>query len=292
MSNKVSIKHREATDERQYMLGDRKYEVYEKTGAPIGAEVLHCHNFYEVIYVCEGEYAGIVGDRTYYLKKGDFLLIDKNVMHRYHYVEKRHDSSRRIIIWVEEKLLRELSDGKVDLTRCFSASETTAYHFPIYYDEMLRAYLLKLVQETAVDINEVEGAKEILDKSYLSLFFVYLNELCMKGKYATVVENSFYAPMVMEVSAYIEKHIADKITLDELAEHVHISKYYFLRKFKEYTGMTVHEYIINKRLIHAREMLKEKHSLQEAWMASGFNDYTTFLRNFKKVFGVAPGSII
>ncbi len=289
MGKQVTYRRMEATDERQYMLNGN-YEVYEKVGAPIGAEILHYHNFYEVIYVCEGEYAGIVGDRTYYLKKGDFLLIDRNAMHRYHYIEKRHDSSKRIILWISEEMLRSISENRSDLSQCFKKAEASAYHFPIYYEEMLRSYLLKLVQETAVDV-DMEGAKEILDRSYLALFFVYINELCMKEKYTTVVENTFFSPMVRSVSVYIEENIREELTLDILAEHVHMSKYYFLRRFKEETGMTVHEYINNKRLLKARELLKENRPLQEVWQESGFNDYTTFLRNFKKVFGVSPSSI-
>ena len=55
--------------------------------------------------------------------------------------------------------------------------------------------------------------------------------------------------------------------------------------------MTVHEFINNKRLVKARDMLKADRPLADAWQESGFNDYTTFLRNFKKVFGVSPSSL-
>ena len=289
MGKQISYRRMEAADERQYMINGA-YEVYEKLGAPIGAEVFHCHDFYEVIYVCEGEYAGVVGDRTYYLKKGDFLLIDRNIMHKYHYVEKRHDSSKRIILWISEDMLLDLSGGRREFLECFKMAEGAAYHFPIYYDEMLRSYLFKLAQENVADV-DLEGAKEILDRSYLSLFFVYINELCIKEKYTTIVENTFYSDMVQKVSLYIDENIAEKLTLDELAEHIHMSKYHFLRRFKEETGMTVHEFINNKRLVKARDMLKADRPLADAWQESGFNDYTTFLRNFKKVFGVSPSSL-
>lgn len=290
MGRQISYRRLEAADERQYMLNDA-YEVYEKVGRPVGAEKFHCHDFYEVIYVCEGEYAGVVDDRTYYLKKGDFLLIDRNIMHKYHYVEKRHDSSKRIILWISEDMLILLAGGKDDLTKCFKkAGSAAACHFPVYYEEMLRSYLFKLAQENVVDV-EMEGAKEILDKSYLALFFVYVNELCMKERFTTIVENTFYSDMVRSVASYIEENISKKLTLDELAEYIHMSKYHFLRCFKEETGMTVHEFINNKRLMKAMEMLKNNCPLSDTWQESGFNDYTTFLRNFKKVFGVSPGSV-
>ena len=81
-----SIRRLEAGDERQYMMNE-DYEVYEKLGAPMGAISFHYHSFYEIIYVLEGEYSSMIEDRTYHMKKGDFLLIDQNVLHKYHYVE-------------------------------------------------------------------------------------------------------------------------------------------------------------------------------------------------------------
>ena len=130
MANDKHIRKLEATDERQYMINE-DYEVYEKQGAPMGAISFHYHNFYEIIYVLEGEYSSLIEDRTYQMKKGDFLLIDQNVLHKYHYVEKKHDSSKRIILWVTPQMLASLSEGDMDFTACFRGKESCAYHFPI-----------------------------------------------------------------------------------------------------------------------------------------------------------------
>ena len=76
------IRQLPATEERQYMI-DRDYEVYEKEGVPTGAMAFHYHNFYEILYVLEGEYSSMVENQSYHLHKGDFLLIDQNMMHKY-----------------------------------------------------------------------------------------------------------------------------------------------------------------------------------------------------------------
>ena len=72
-SDKIGKKIRilDAADERQYMIGEN-YEVYEKQGAPIGAMTFHYHNFYEIIYVLEGEYSSMLETRTYHMKKRGF----------------------------------------------------------------------------------------------------------------------------------------------------------------------------------------------------------------------------
>ena len=272
----------DAADERQYMIGEN-YEVYEKQGAPIGAMTFHYHNFYEIIYVLEGEYSSMLETRTYHMKKGDFLLINQNVMHKYHYVEKKHDSSKRIILWVTPKLLAELSGGDMDFCACFQ-SGSCAYHFPIYYEELLQGYLLRLAMTELVETKQ-PGAKLVLDRGYLTLFFTYLNILCTKKEYMFAREELVTHPLVELVVSYID----EQISLDCLAEHVHMSKYHFLRKFKELTGMTVHAFVVNKWLIRACEALREGASVAESWQRTGFSEYTSYLRNFREKFGVSPG---
>lgn len=280
----------DASDERQYMIREG-YEVYEKQGAPLGAAVFHYHSFYEIIYVLDGEYASLIENQTYQLRKGDFLLIDQNVMHKYHYIEKKHDTSKRIILWITGQMLAQLGDGVMDLSACFSNHDTIAYHFPVYYEEMLRGYLLKLAMPEAME-GELAGAKQVMDKGYLTLFFAYLNNLCNRKEYLFGDENMVSHPLVEQVSGYIDSHLDQRITVEELAGTAHMSKYHFLRKFKELTGVTVHTFVTNKRLIKACEAIREGQSITRVYQSTGFADYSSFLRNFKSVFGVAPGKYL
>ena len=280
------IRRVEAWDERQYML-DENYEVYEKEGEPVGAAALHYHNFYEIIYVMEGEFSSLVEDKIYPLHRGDFLLIDRNVMHKYQPVEKKQVSSKRIILWITDGMLERLGEGQMELAACFQGETAKVCHFPVYYEELLRGYLLKLAMSQVLD-GELPGTKQVMDRGYLLLFFSYLNVLCQVGEYFSTEElvgNS----LVEQVSAYIDEHMEETITLDILAEQVHMSKYYFLRKFKEMTGVTVHTFLTDKRLIKACQWLREGKSITQVWQSCGFSDYSSFLRNFKAAYGVAPG---
>lgn len=281
------IRRREASDERQYMIND-SFEIYEKQGAPLGAMTFHYHSFYEIIYVLEGEYASMLDNRTYSMKKGDFLLIDRNVMHKYQYVENRHDSSRRIILWISPGLLAQLGGKDLDLSVCFQEQESCVYHFPIYYEEMLQGYLLKLAMTESAD-PALPGARQVLDRGYLTLFFGYLNILCNSREYLFNREEPVRHPLVEQVSDYIDGHLTESLSVELLAAQIHMSKYYFLRKFKEITGVTVHSFVISKRLIRACELLRQGKSVLEACRMTGFQDYSSFLRNFREAFGVPPG---
>ena len=283
------IRRLEAWDERQYMLNEN-YEVYEKQGEPVGAAALHYHNFYEIIYVMEGEFASLAEDKIHPLHRGDFLLLNRNVMHKYQPAEKKQDVSRRIILWVTDGMLERLGEGDTDLSACFHGESARVCHFPVYYEEMLRGFLLKLAMSRGPE-SEPPGTKAAMDRGYLILFFTYLNMLCRGGEYFSTEELAGN-PLVEQVSAYIDGHMEEAISLGQLAEQVHMSKYYFLRKFKEMTGVTVHAFLMDKRLIRACQYLREGRSITQVWQSCGFANYSSFLRNFRAAYGVAPGKYL
>jgi AraC-like DNA-binding protein len=272
-----------ATEERQYMI-DREYEVYEKEGVPTGAMAFHYHDFYEILYVLEGEYSSMVENQSYHLHKGDFLLINQNVMHKYQPMEGRAEDSKRIILWATGAFLKGLSDGDVDLTECFRTENSRAWHFPVYYEEMLRGFLLKLALDGAST-----GLRRTMDRGYLTLFFSNLNLLCNRKESLLSGEYVAEHPLVARVSAYVDEHIDEAISLEDLSKQAHLSKYHFLRKFKELTGVTAHAFVMNKRLIRACELLQKGESVADVCQNTGFSDYSVFLRNFKAAFGVSPG---
>lgn len=283
------LRLRDAADERQYLLSE-EYEVYEKQGAPVGALAFHYHNFYEIIYVIEGEFSSLVENTAVKLKKGDFLLLDKNVMHKYHPVEDKTDASRRIILWITDTMLRELAGEAVDLSECFHGPGSHVYHFPVYYEEILRGFLLKLAMSDLLEAerNHQAGMRTVMDRGYLALFFGYLNILCQRKEYMFEGEGNTNHPLVQQVTYFVDEHMREEISVEDVADYVHMSKFYFLRKFKDITGMTVHSFIVNKRIINACQAISEGMSITEAWQSCGFCDYSSFLRNFRKIYGISP----
>ncbi len=90
---------------------------------------------------------------------------------------------------------------------------------------------------------------------------------------------------------YIESHFSQKISLDEIAEHVNMSRYHFCRKFKEETGYSVTEYITLKRCAKAEYLIRKKgYSVGKAAVECGFGNASYFSKTFKKVMGYLPAS--
>lgn len=69
---------------------------------------------------------------------------------------------------------------------------------------------------------------------------------------------------------------------------LYVSKSHLNRSFKDFSGLTLYQYIIKKRLVVARDMLLEGQPVMDACMKCGFNDYSNFLKAFKREFGKSP----
>jgi len=69
---------------------------------------------------------------------------------------------------------------------------------------------------------------------------------------------------------------------------VFLSKHYLYHLFKEQTGFSLSEYVRNKRIIKAKELLIEGVSITQLPHMIGFSDYSTFYRTFKNITGVSP----
>ena len=89
--------------------------------------------------------------------------------------------------------------------------------------------------------------------------------------------------------SYIKSNLAKKLTVDDIAAHVHISKYHFLRQFKEITGETVINYVRFLRCDHAKRLLiSGEHTVAETAMLTGFENASYFAATFKHYIGVTP----
>ena len=105
-------------------------------------------------------------------------------------------------------------------------------------------------------------------------------------------EDSMVSKKRMELTKlkeYLDEHYTEKISLDELAIHFFINKYYLTKIFKETYGTTINSYIIAKRITRAKQMLRfTDMTLEEIAIAVGLNGGNYFSRMFKKIEGISP----
>lgn len=96
--------------------------------------------------------------------------------------------------------------------------------------------------------------------------------------------------VIFKTTAYIKEHLTEKLTLDQAAEQVYLSKSYFCRIIKDELGCTFTEYVNRLRIERSKILLRSTGiPISEIAYAVGFDDQSYFTRIFKKQTGIAPG---
>ena len=93
------------------------------------------------------------------------------------------------------------------------------------------------------------------------------------------------------VREFIETHLEENLSIEALAAIVGLSMYHFARAFKQSEGMTPHEYLVQRRVRRAQDLLVATDlPLSEIALASGFADQSHCARRFREHVGVTPSS--
>ena len=93
---------------------------------------------------------------------------------------------------------------------------------------------------------------------------------------------------INDVIRYINDHILEPLSLDALAERFYLSKYTLLHDFKNYANISVHQYILYKRITYAQHLMQHGITPGNAAKQSGFNDYAGFYRSFLRHNSMTP----
>jgi AraC-like DNA-binding protein len=91
------------------------------------------------------------------------------------------------------------------------------------------------------------------------------------------------------VRDYLDAHCADNPSLADLARLTGLSPHYLNRLFQRQVGLPPHAYLVQRRLMRARQLIRAGHSPLEASLESGFSDQSHLHRHFKRTHGLTPG---
>ena len=163
----------------------------------------------------------------------------------------------------------------------FFLNEDEKLDFPIYMPECMTPSLRdvltlfdKIIEERSDAF--VEEKKELV----LELILLFLREN---------VEKKVYNPHVNKILYYIQTHFTEPITLQDIANYVHLTVPYCCSLVKEELNMTIYELILRERILLAQEyILQGNMLLKDVPYHCGFNDYSHFSKSFKKYTGLLP----
>ena len=243
----------------------------------------HYHDFHKVIVFLSGKAAYHIEGKSYYLKPWDILLVNRHAIHK-----PEIDFSvpyERFVLWIRDDI------AATDLLRCFQKAIDRSFNL-IRLDSGTQEKLKQLLYELEDALKDEKFGSDLLGTALFTQFMVYVNRIFLEKQYIYDTRSYSSDSQVEELLRYINHNLTEDLSLETLARKYYLSKYHMMRKFKDETGYTIHNYIINKRLLLARTKIAEGIPVLKAAQLSGFSDYTTFSRAYKKQFGTAPSQTI
>lgn len=239
----------------------------------------HYHDFHKIIVFVSGKVTYHIEGKAYQLKPQDILLVSQGSIHK-----PEIDPSipyERYIFWIRDDL------SSSELNTCFQKANDRSFNL-IRLDSVLQEKLKDLLPEIEHSLRDTQFGDSILSKALFAQFMVYINRIFLKSSTAPDQKSYSSDSQVEQLLKYINRNLSENLSIDHLAERFFFSKYHMMRKFKKETGYTIHNYIISKRLLHARSLIAQGTPVMKAAMQSGFQDYTAFVRAYKKQFGTVP----
>lgn len=251
-------------------------------------EPIHTHDFLELVYIESGKGKQYIDGKEYVVARGDLLFINYNHTHAFF-------SKKGMVyynIYIKPELL---SEELINVENAFQMLSLTAFEdFRESVEENQQQ-----VQFTGVEMAEVEhclqamyrewqnnaSGKEAVMKSYLTVILTY-----MFRKMAVYEEkNEDRKDKIESLIRSVEENCTQKITLKELSDRCFYNPSYFCRIFKEYSGMTLTEFIHESRIKRSCELLATTSmTVEEIAERVGFTSKTQYYKRFRAIMGETP----
>ncbi len=265
---------------KRILSADDKPICFSKNENVASPEALcksHCHYSYELLFVMEGEGLFVVEGKEYLLSARS-VMITKPL--EYHYVKINPDVKyERYLVRFNDADLRE--DTATVLEELLgSEGEPRSFSFP------------GMIGDAIVSIYERSQIAASLPKQHAAAYSrILLSELILLFSIANKESNvSYDGDISVRVIKYINEHLhrSRQMSLDFLAQRFFVSKYYLCRVFKKHNGISIHGYIVQKRIMQAKILIESGEQATTAARKVGFRDYSAFYRAFLKTVGVPP----
>ena len=267
-------------DSRQSMQ-NKTFEVFHYRDQKMEGLEVHHHNFYEVYLFLGGQVQFQVEAKTFQLEPGDFLLINPQELHKP--VIGQESLYERMVLWIDRNYLSSLCTENTDLSACFDGQTNL-----LRPGKVRSAQLQGLLESLAREYYDEQLGSAICAQGLLMQFLVELNRLARKNMGKALAEPD----LVSQVIAYIGNHYQENLTLESLAGQFYVSKFYLSHEFRERVGVSIHRYIIFRRLLQARDLMAAGIGPGQVYQICGFGDYANFYRAFKAEYGISPREFV
>lgn len=255
----------------------------------------HTHDFFELVYILEGNAVHQIEDQVYQLAAGNVFFLEPDVYH--HFIASQDlDTVLFNILFSKEFLNDELSllssqPYFIDffyLLPFFKKSSSIASYLPL--DSLQQLQIEKQLDTVYKEYQKKEDGYQIVIKTRLIETFILLSRFYTAGKSKNPTSLSD-EEMIESIALFLKEHYRQPITLVQLSQVYGLSVSSLTAKFKYHTGRTLINYKHSLQIDHACiGLCNQKKKISTIALDCGFNDLSHFNRIFKKHTGTTPGN--
>ena len=247
---------------------DSIFFVEEDEGKSMMPDV-HTHNINELYYLTSGSINYFIGQETYHVSAGDFVIIPAGVPHK---TAMSLHRARILIHFGSSYIIEESIFKKLSKIRVYTLNPETV------------ADIKTLINKIQFELDQSLPYSKTICAYALNEIFALLCRNQGENKNNRLKNRAIFA-----AEEFIKENYMRKLTLEDIANHVFLSKNYFSKLFNKQNGISVTEYITIIRIQKAAELLESGvSSITAVAEQTGFSDSNYFSAQFKKFKGQSP----
>lgn len=252
----------------------------------------HWHDSIEILYVLDGESTIHLEQYAYVLTKGEFIMIDTNVIHS----TRSQSFSHFLLIQIPYNFVTAcipdmdyIHFQNVSSIPGQPLSESAPPPAVLPEEKLLSAIRHILDGLTELWNQKPEGYRLKYYSYIFDLLYLMMQNFKTDMSRTEYHQTEKYMERLTSVMAYVKEHYREDISLQDVAGHLALNPSYFTRFFKKYMNMTFTEYLNTIRLRYIYEdLISTDLSIQTILERNGFTNYKLFMRLFRLTYGCTP----
>lgn len=234
----------------------------------------HVHEDYTIGLIYEGEMDGFVDGNKTPLNKSTIITINPDETHACQ--TRNKNGYKHYSIYLKPSFVKKLEEQSFNKQELFFSSG-------IFENEQLASKLINILNQNEHNLStKIDFECEIINT--ISTLFTRNSKVKEQTNFLA------HDKMISRAKEFMNDNLHLDISLNDVSNELDISKYHFLRLFKQKTYLSPHSYLILKRVEKAKEILQKGESLINTAYMCGFNDQSHLNRRFKSLVGITPGN--
>ena len=241
---------------------------------------IHFHDHHEILLSLTNGGNFFIRKQSYPIVAGALFCLNATEIH--HCFSQDGLFVERFVVHFSEQTLKNFSTTHTNLLSIFKNARTYSVVDALSLSRMqtqLDTLMMPLPDRFAADIRR---------NNLFIDFLLGVGEI-VKTDVGAVQVNALDSGRVTDIIDYIQGHVAEDLSREQIAKAFFISTPHLGHIFKNATGFSIGEYIINYRIQRACNMLLQGEKVQDIGKMVGFKGSTHFNRIFKKRMGMSPG---